>query len=178
MSIDHQRLIIAFSFFTTLALFFLLATLVGAFPRSYQSNPGYLLPAYQESGTEGRLRAALEEAPIPTTTGTESASRPVYSPALASLAEPCSSDSSPQAFSDGTEHSSDAAEGDWVRPRTSAGVGIGASAYCYSFHRSHAPLTWSEAAFHCRALHWNAGSSTSETSAPTQTPAGAGAELL
>ena len=170
MSIDHQHHIIASSFFTILALFFLLLTLVESFPHSYPSDPGYVLPTYQESGTEGRLRAALEEAPTPTTAGVESTSRPVYSPALAALAEPCNH----QDFSDGTEHSSIAAEGDWVRPRTSAGVG--ASAFCYSFHRSHAPLTWPEAVFHCRALHWNAGSLTIETS--TQAPAGAGAELL
>ena len=179
MSIDHQLHIIATSFFTILAPFLFL-TFVRAFPRSYPSDPGYVLPTYQESRAEGRLRAALEEAPIPPTDEVEPTSRAVYSPTLAALAEPCYY----QAISEGTGsgHSSDAVEGEWVRPRTSAGIGASESprAFCYSFHRSHAALTWSEAAFHCRALQWNVGSglSASESPVQTQTQANAGAELL
>lgn len=172
MSVPYQHLInIAPRFLSAVIIFFIVIIITSSFPLPNLSGSGYLLTSEVEGGTDVRLRAALDDAPTSASSGEQQTKRPVFAPSLAALSEACTTDE----LSDGTRHNSDA---DWVRPRAASVTSStsAAGAFCYSFHRSHAPLTWSQAAFHCRALGADAAADPSPTGAAEA--AVGGAELL
>lgn len=172
MTLHNQYFLTHYIFFKLTIILFL-AAFANPLPVSNSSDFGYLplRPYYEVTGV--RFRNALENEQSAPSDLVETYTKPVYSPGLQALSEPCIF----QGASGANQHNSS----EWVRQRASTGAS--SSAFCYSFHRSHAQLTWSEAAFHCRALRPGASSAPNEHSTQTQITnanrgTAAGAELL